>query len=260
MPATSNRRRTWIIGGVAAAVIILGTILVIVIFYGDEWVSGGKKTYGLKFEPDNPDSSGLILVQMSDVEDTAQYVYRIENFLSKYKPSSAAVVCGPDQYPKHDQVCAFENKHIIDFCGSDEKYGYLRGSPCVLIYAHMDDSWQPQCYNSSDHLPENMPEFLQKAITHHSLIHGPETVWMSCKGEEAVDVENAGEITYFPDPPGYPAYYFPPKRHIDGSLDPVIAVKFHRPLYGVAVRIRCNIWAKNIPENEEDVTFVLRVD
>jgi hypothetical protein len=59
------------------------------------------------------------------------------------------------------------------------------------------------------------------------------TVWLSCKGETAADVENVGPIQYFPRP-GFPGYYFP-YNNTENYMSPIVAVHFERPRRGKSI-------------------------
>jgi sodium/potassium-transporting ATPase subunit beta len=53
------------------------------------------------------------------------------------------------------------------------------------------------------------------------------TIWLSCEGETAADVENVGPIQYLPRP-GFPGYYFP-YNNTENYMSPIVAVRFERP-------------------------------
>jgi len=40
-------------------------------------------------------------------------------------------------------------------------------------------------------------------------------VWVDCRGENPADVENMGEIEYFPSSRGFPSFYFPFKNQVN---------------------------------------------
>lgn len=52
-------------------------------------------------------------------------------------------------------------------------------------------------------------------------------VWVSCVGENPVDVEQLGPIAYYPQQ-GFPGYYFP-FNNTEGYLSPLVAIEFQRP-------------------------------
>lgn len=54
------------------------------------------------------------------------------------------------------------------------------------------------------------------------------TVWVSCGGENAADIENVGQIQYYPRR-GFPGYYYP-YENSEGYLSPLVAVHFERPV------------------------------
>lgn len=54
------------------------------------------------------------------------------------------------------------------------------------------------------------------------------TVWVSCEGENAADIENIGPVKYYPRR-GFPGYYYP-YENSEGYLSPLVAVHFERPV------------------------------
>lgn len=69
-------------------------------------------------------------------------------------------------------------------------------------------------------------------------------VWIECKGENPADVENAGELIYYPDQ-GVSANYFP-YRNQGGYLSPAIFIQLTNPKKGVMIAIECKAYAQNI--------------
>jgi sodium/potassium-transporting ATPase subunit beta len=60
-------------------------------------------------------------------------------------------------------------------------------------------------------LPANAPKQLKEFAKTWEEQHADRAghmVWLSCEGENPADVENIGEIKYYPYP-GIPSYYFP---------------------------------------------------
>lgn len=53
------------------------------------------------------------------------------------------------------------------------------------------------------------------------------TVWLSCEGENPADMENIGQIEYYPRQ-GFPGYYFP-YENSEGYLSPLVAIHFTKP-------------------------------
>lgn len=53
------------------------------------------------------------------------------------------------------------------------------------------------------------------------------TVWLSCEGENPADIENIGQIEYYPRQ-GFPGYYFP-YENSEGYLSPLVAIHFTKP-------------------------------
>lgn len=117
-------------------------------------------------------------------------------------------------------------------------------------------------YNDPDDVPKDMPEEL---VTYIRSLSEPERnqIWITCKGEQPLDVENIGPIHYV-STRGLPGYYFP-YINTPGYLSPLVAVRLERPksmnpllmtiyqtfiiFYFTAntiINIECRAWAKNI--------------
>lgn len=81
-------------------------------------------------------------------------------------------------------------------------------------------------YNDPKDLPADMPEEL---VHHIGNLTAPERnqVWITCKGEHPLDVENIGPIHYV-SARGLPGYYFP-YVNTPGYLSPLVAVQLERP-------------------------------
>lgn len=89
--------------------------------------------------------------------------------------------------------------------------------------------WRPEFYNDTESLPSNMPKNLQEYIrflkdTNPKKLN---TIWVTCEGENPVDVENIGPVHIFPER-GFPGYFFP-YENLEGYLSPLVAVHFERP-------------------------------
>jgi len=69
-------------------------------------------------------------------------------------------------------------------------------------------------------------------------------IWITCKGEQPIDVENIGPIQYV-SKHGMPKYFFP-YVNTPGYLSPLVAVKLDRPKQNIIINIECRAWAKNI--------------
>lgn len=92
--------------------------------------------------------------------------------------------------------------------------------------------WQPEFYNYTDVLPDNMPANIKNRIKEAKsgrpdALDKLQKIWISCEGENPADIENMGAIQYHPTA-GFPGYYFPYKNS-PGYLSPLVAVYFEKP-------------------------------
>ena len=88
---------------------------------------------------------------------------------------------------------------------------YLLHSLQSHIFKSQIFGWEPVPYNATKSLPENAPAKLKEAVKEWEKAnseHVGKMVWLSCEGENPADVENVGEIKYFPRQ-GIPNYHFP---------------------------------------------------
>ena len=84
----------------------------------------------------------------------------------------------------------------------------------LLIKNKQIYDWKPEPYKNYTKLPANAPKHLKEFAKSWEGQHADRAghmVWLSCQGENPADVENIGEINYYPYP-GIPAYYFPYKN------------------------------------------------
>lgn len=81
---------------------------------------------------------------------------------------------------------------------------------------------------NSTELPKDAPKSLRNYM--ESKDKDPEmgkTVWINCEGENPADMENIGEIQYYPYP-GIPTYYFPYKNQ-KGYISPAVFAHLKNP-------------------------------
>lgn len=110
-------------------------------------------------------------------------------------------------------------------CIFENHFGYKTGTPCVFLKLKKVKDWMPTIFNYTATLPKTMPENLRNEIQRDG--YKNPKVWLSCKGDNPADVENAGIIEYFPQN-GYPTYYFPYTNQ-EGYLEPLVAIQFKKP-------------------------------
>lgn len=227
---------------------------------------------GLGFRPMPPESnveSTLVWFEASKDENTEYWTGAIDEFLTVYKnaqdeKNSNRMDCDADNHPRDGKICKVDiSSSKFGSCTTENAYGYSKGSPCVFLKLNKIYGWNPEYYNKSSNLPDNMPKDLQSLIQDiPETDKKHEVIWVSCEGENPADIENLGPINYFPER-GFPGYYFPFLNQ-KGYLPPVLAINFEHPKTGVLINIECKAWARNInhdrAERRGSVHFELMVD
>lgn len=224
---------------------------------------------GLGFRPMPEESnveSTLVWFEAANEDNTKHWISALDEFLAPYaKPDKhKREKCTPESGTKEGKVCEVDvSAESFQQCTSDKQYGYSSASPCVFLKLNKIYDWEPVFYNTSNDLPENMPEDLRD---HIAKFDGKDKrgnmIWISCEGENPADIENLGHINYIPDR-GFPGYYYPFTNQ-KGYQAPVLAINFERPKTGVLINIECKAWARNIyhdrAERRGSVHFELMVD
>jgi len=245
-------------------------------------VIGGNP--GVGYRPKPPDAnieSTLITFKHAAEEDAGTWkgwVNRLDTFLQQYNTTekdkkskkkrgkksdskNQAVDCGFDILKKDDdfkpgqnQFCSVNISEAMQGeCQNATNYGFPKGTPCILLKLNKIYDWEPIPYDSEDNadLPENAPkqlrEYVKKWDTDFPDRIG-HMVWLSCEGENPADVENVGEISYYPYP-GIPAYYYPYRNQI-GYKSPIVFAHLKSPKKGVLIAVECKAWAQNIKHDE----------
>lgn len=138
-------------------------------------------------------------------------------------------------------TCFFDASELKKQCNPDNDYGYADGSPCIFIQFNPFYNFTPEVYTKQDLEDETLPAGLRGGYQ----FRGP---WVECKGNEVIDVENAGGIRVI-GPNELPRFAFPYKGHPD-YLSPFIAIKLEKPQTAVTISLTCRLWARNIVYNE----------
>lgn len=71
--------------------------------------------------------------------------------------------CDYNQPPPKGQVCDVDIKAWSP-CTKENNYSYHKSSPCIFLKLNKIYDWIPEFYNSSQNLPQNMPESLKTYI------------------------------------------------------------------------------------------------
>jgi sodium/potassium-transporting ATPase subunit beta len=200
---------------------------------------------GLGFRPiaENVDQGSLIWYDSTNKAQIRYWVKLIDKFLDTYTVShSNQKICDFDSKPSKKQVCRLDVDNFGE-CGRNHSYGYKNSSPCIFLKLNRIYGWEPEYYNDTKELPEEMPEGLKEHIKSLDVIQRNQ-VWVSCQGEDGSDKEILGDVEYFPTR-GFPSYFYP-YLNVKNYVSPLVAVKFRRPDVNQIINIECRTWAKNI--------------
>uniref|UniRef100_A0A336M0F7 CSON009497 protein n=1 Tax=Culicoides sonorensis TaxID=179676 RepID=A0A336M0F7_CULSO len=206
---------------------------------------------GVGFIPiDEDDTHGaLIWFDTKNVTTGLLWAKRIDDMLDSYYNKSKLPDGGRNQVPCDFETPPKKGKNCLvpidewNECNRNNSYGYANAKPCIFLKLNRIYNWEPIMYNDPTDLPNDMPEELVEYIK--SLPEEKRNqVWITCKGEQPLDVENIGPIQYV-STRGLPGYYFPYVNN-PGYLSPLVAVRLERPKSNVIINIECRAWAKNI--------------
>lgn len=228
---------------------------------------------GLGFRPlpseDNVEST-LIYYKGTERKNYEEWTNALDTFLKDYRtPGQVSgrgqniYNCNYKQLPPPGMVCDVDIK-LYGPCTKENNYNYHKSAPCIFLKLNKIYGWVAEYYNTTDNLPSNMPKYLKQYINKTANTKPDElnTVWVSCEGETAADIEHMGPISYYPRP-GFPGYYYP-YQNSEGYLSPLVAVNFERPIHGVLINIECKAWAHNIKHDRHErlgsVHFELMLD
>lgn len=227
---------------------------------------------GLGFRPmptDNLEST-LIWFQGSNKTNYQPWVDNLNSFLDGYytpskiaKGSGQIKTCSHSDFPHGDEVCEVDVREW-EKCNKDDFFDYHRSSPCIFLKLNRIYGWTPEYYMDEQELPPEMPAQLKNHIRSINNTRDRQNVWVSCEGESPADREHIGSISYYPKKfQGFPGFYFPYLNR-EGYLNPLVAVRFERPVSGILINIECRVWAKNIEYTRNDrigaVHFELLID
>jgi sodium/potassium-transporting ATPase subunit beta len=225
---------------------------------------------GLGFRPQKDPITTLIRVKSSERNEShpnsyIHYVRLIDDFLSTYlvvdKRGEQIINCDFNSDPDYleqqfnlNKVCRFEIVEMFgpeNMCTQTRNYEYDKSKPCVLIKLNKIYGWKPEPFGPNDKLPAELRPYETQVRAN------PRNVFILCSGENQVDRDFTGQITYYsltPDgqgkaPLGFiPFYYFPFKNQ-DGYRSPLVFAYFSNITTNVLVNVMCRAYAKNIYRN-----------
>lgn len=214
-----------------------------------------KGSPGLGYRPRPNYESTLIRFNKGDAS-LNPYVNNIRTFLAHYNTTkydsryeNCDSIVGERETNKH-RPCLFDPLALDAPCLRETDYGYKNGTPCVILKLNKIYNWVPKPY-SNETVPAEAKENW-----------GSSHITVKCQGERESDIENLGQVNYYP-PHGFPIKYFPFLNQ-PGYHAPIVVVQFMNPTRGFLVMVTCKAYAHNIAINKMNslglVHFELLVD
>jgi len=176
---------------------------------------------------------------------------------------------------EHQKPCKFEAEKYWgnSKCVSSSDFGYFDGNPCVLFKLNKIFGWTPELYeisgdddnlqNQESVVPPGHKNLEEKSELNeyktyaaasvnstNSTDHGNPGVPITCIGENAGDVDNLGEVEFYP-PQGFLANFFPFNGQ-PGYQAPLVMMQARNANKGVVIQTMCKAWAKNIYHHKND--------
>jgi len=254
-----------------------------------DWGWGLGKKPGLELRPRNTDEhidSNMFILKGGDTnihpsnlegegDLNADYVVRVNKFLTTYKTRPAPEVLGPDPTkPLFKGYQIFDPRLVLGECG-DFPFGYveegetrLRGvkrvKPCMFIKMNNVLEWQPEpvkCGDpdaiAEDGLPyDDCPYTLIRHLeSSHAKAAGDQNIWIDCNGRYAHDKEALDEgISYYPASRAIPLSYFPylGERSQGGYHSPLVAIQvdpWREP--GQFVQVECRPFYRGVDKKDK---------
>jgi len=230
-------------------------------------IIGSNPGVGFRPMPNQTTDIQSTLIWFREGDDNGnwkQWVNRLDTFLAPYTNASYLedrVDCNLNM-TSHTQQCNIDIPAIVEDtnCTKKNNYGYRDGNPCIVLKLNKIYNWEPKPFDKMELLypkenakyevkkaVEKMPPSLKKKLEKNINESNPwmnNKVYIDCKGENPADVENLGEIVYYPEN-AFPFQYFPYQNQ-DAYLSPIVFVYLKKPNKGVLISIECKAWAANI--------------
>lgn len=197
---------------------------------------------GMGYRPTHSDPD--VTVISFKANDPSFWTKRVDEFLDPYYTASANsngyIDCnyGTAAADK-EKPCSF--KVDLNKCAQND-YGFGVNKPCIFLKPNKIFGWTPVAYTKEEIESEDlqMPANLKTAILKLPPDVIEKNVWVSC-----MEMENFNVTLEYDTHIGFPSYYFPYANQ-QGYLSPFVAMQLDNLPVGVAVKISCRLWAKNI--------------
>jgi len=185
---------------------------------------------GMGFRPQPDPEKSIVIFNPNDNKTYLKYVDAMEEFLLKpVKKSNVSYLLGQegavdceDQAPAkpvthNSKPCRFNVTAMDDVMTNcvDNSYGYPEGKPCVVVKLNKIFEFIPVLKKE-----ENVS-----------------FVRIECRGQHVADMDNIGEVEYFPKP-GMDLSFFPYLNQ-KNYLSPLVFVKFNNVRRNVLVQVVC---------------------
>ncbi|KAL9692363.1 hypothetical protein quinque_016398 [Culex quinquefasciatus] len=132
--------------------------------------------------PSRTPSSTLVWYKASDNGNIEAWTRQIDIFLKAYhEEEDNRVDCSFDTPPPEGKVCRVPMNEWGP-CTKANRYNFKKKSPCIFLKLNKIFNWVPDLYNTTENLPEVMPEDLREHIG-SELGRGDKNaniVWVSC--------------------------------------------------------------------------------
>jgi len=218
-----------------------------------------KQNPGMGYRPNVDKESTLVMFNMSDVDTYKPHVDNILAFLrdNNYTDENNNLTPGG---PDGDGKAVFDFGSIGSDCGInlnklENSFGFSAGQPCILLKINRVINWVPKNFTGvQDTEAEKEANKTLKSFI-------PNTIQVTCEGENDADIDNLGDVEFFPN--GFDYKYFP-YTNAEHYRSPLVMAKFKNVKPGVVIQVWCKLWERGIKHHKNDkagsVHFELLVD
>lgn len=150
-------------------------------------------------------------------------------------------------------------------CTAENSFGYYDGTPCMLFKLNKIFDWSPEPYDYSQddaelqgqtskgghkNLESKEELYEYKTYSYSYKNNGTDGIPVTCIGENAGDVDNLGEVKFYPSSGFYTNFF--PFNGQPGYQAPLVMVQMDKVNKGVLIQAMCKAWAKNIYHHKND--------
>ncbi|CAG9579643.1 unnamed protein product [Danaus chrysippus] len=194
----------------------------------DLW-SYSEQGIGLTATPTSLNNLPVIWYR-NDTRDYQKYITDLENLINKRRKRETYNTSDTDLGP----------------CGYSP-FGY-GDKPCIIIRINRQLKWSAKPLINNVTFMSTVPSTVQS-----NLKLKKQKLWLHCNGVHSYDKEHIGNITYYPEPPGFDPDSFP---LTDNSFSPLIAIQVSNFTLGLSLIIECKLWYQEGVSSTEFVLYV----